>query len=78
MKKQNRIPFIGVLLSGAVCYLLIHFWFADWYASAMDVSRDTAYYTLVTFLALYTAVRAYLTAKGKDELANWVDKQFKK
>ena len=78
MKKENRIAFIGVWLSAIVCYLLIHFWLADWAAPLMDVSRDTAYDALVTFLALYTAVRAWLTARGKDDLANWVDKRFKK
>jgi hypothetical protein len=78
MKKENRIPFIGVFLAAGVSYLLIHFWLADMYARLLDVSRDTAYYSLVTLLVLLTAWRAWGAARGKDEVANWVAKRFKK
>lgn len=78
MKKENRIPFIGVFLAASASYLLIHFWLADMYAQLLHVSRDTAYYSLVTLLVLVTAWRAWRTARGKDELANWIDKRIKK
>jgi len=78
MKKENRIPFIGVFLGAAFSYVLIHFWLADLYARLMDVSRDTAYDYEVTLLAIFTAWRAWRTAWGKDEVANWIEKRFKK
>ncbi len=78
MKKENRIPFIGVILSSVVSYLLIHFWFADLFASLQGVSRDTAYAEQVTLLVLFTVWRGWRTARGKDELANWTDRQLGK
>jgi hypothetical protein len=77
MKKQHRLPFIGVLLSGALCFLLIHFWLADFYASQMEVSHDIAYYSLVSLLVPLIGWRAWRAARGKDEIANWIEERFK-
>lgn len=78
MKKENRIPFIGVFLAAGVSYILIHFWLADLYAQLLHVSRDTAYYSLVTLLVLVTAWRAWRAARGEDELTQWINKRYKK
>lgn len=78
MKPENRIPFIGVLLSGVASYLLVHFWLADLGAKYMAVSRDTSYHAMVTLVVLLTGWRAWRTAQGKDEVSNWIDKRLGK
>ena len=78
MKKENRNPFISVLLNGFICYVCIHFWAADLCASQLNFSRDQAYWLLTIPLAIITVVRAWKTACGNDELANWVDRNIKK
>ncbi len=75
---KNRIPVIGVILSSVPSYLFIHFWFAEFYASMTGVSSDSAYIGQVMLLVLFTAFRAWRTARGKDELANWTERQLDK
>lgn len=77
MKKENRIPFASVLLNGIICYSCIHFWGADQCASQLDVSHETAYWLLTVPLAIITIARAWKTARGEDELSNWVDRKIK-
>ena len=75
---KNHIPVIGDILSSVPSYLFIHFWFAEYYASMTGVSYDSAYIGQVMLLVLFTAFRAWRTARGKDELANWTERRLDK
>lgn len=78
MKKKNLIPLLGVVGSGALSFLLIHFWLANFYASFMQISPRTAYWSLVTLLVLFSVWRAIQILREKDDATKMIDRWLDK
>lgn len=65
---------LGALGAFLLCWALIHFWMAGWYSDLLEVSRKTAYVSLMTLLAAFTGVRIINILRDKDELAKMTDR----
>lgn len=78
MKKSKRIPLAGVAGSGLLSFLLIHFWFARFYASLTNRSEAGAYWFLVSLLLLLSVWRIWQIMTGKDIVTALVNRIMKK
>ena len=60
--------------SNAVLFFVwIHYWLADWYSNAIDISPGTSRWFLMTFAGLYFGVRGLRIALGKDAVTLKID-----
>lgn len=74
--KKIVIPLIGLHSGSILIAVLIHVWFADFVAAALNMSVQAAYGALITLLMLITVVRTVLIVMGKDPVTQYIEDKF--
>lgn len=81
MKNKKLIPLLAVASNAVLFFFLIHYWLADWYSAAIDISPRTARWFMMTFTALYFSVRGLRIALNKDattkKIDQWLEDKFR-
>lgn len=74
MKKQHRIPYLGLIGSFLLSLALIHFFFAEMVAKMTGMSVAACYGYGVALLVVVTIHRAWCIAKDRDVVTQLVDR----
>lgn len=70
------IPLAGVFTSSLLNWMFVQFWFADFFAKYMEVSRLTSYWVLNTLIFLMAIVRIVNILLRRDWITDRIDQFF--
>lgn len=73
MQNKKLIPLLAITCNAVLFFVAIHYWLADWYSGAIDISPRTSRWFLMTFAGLYFGVRGLRIALGKDAVTLKID-----
>ncbi|MFZ6774395.1 hypothetical protein ACO0LB_16950 [Undibacterium sp. SXout7W] len=73
--RQSLVAISGLYSSAIICSLMLFYWSADLAIEMLYLTENDVRYKGLAIIIGMTVIRHYLIIRGKDIVANWLNKK---